>query len=249
MKTCPRCNVEKDVSDFYITKNGVLNAYCKPCWNAYSVEHQKKNKEKYAERKKEYQQEHKDHLREIRRKWRKDNPKKVKAIWERSHEKKRKEIEALKSLIPAPIDKQCFCCKERKLFSEFNKKSINKDGFDGRCKICSRDKLKKFFKENKDKNKVYQNKYIEENRGKINAYNTEARILRRKLSVPHWVNKKEIEKFYKEAQRLTIETGIKHNVDHIVPLKHKDVCGLHVEWNLQVLTGIENVKKSNKFKG
>ena len=52
--------------------------------------------------------------------------------------------------------------------------------------------------------------------------------------------------FYREARLLTKETGKRHEVDHIIPLQGKDVCGLHVPWNLQILVGKENTSKHNK---
>lgn len=60
-------------------------------------------------------------------------------------------------------------------------------------------------------------------------------------------NQKVIQKFYDEAKRLTLETGIEHHVDHIHPLNGKNFCGLHVEWNLQVLIGVENIRKGNRL--
>ena len=67
-----------------------------------------------------------------------------------------------------------------------------------------------------------------------------------KSSTPLWANKKAIKAIYKSCIKTTKETGIKHEVDHIVPLRGEFVSGLHVEWNLQVIKAAENRMKSNK---
>ena len=56
----------------------------------------------------------------------------------------------------------------------------------------------------------------------------------------------EIEEFYKEARRLTEETGVNHVVDHYWPINGKGSCGLHVPWNLRVITQRENDSKGNQ---
>lgn len=65
-------------------------------------------------------------------------------------------------------------------------------------------------------------------------------------AVPAWLTKEhwqEIAQFYMLAQELTISTGVLHVVDHLDPVRGKDRCGLHVPWNLQVVTHARNVKK------
>ena len=87
-----------------------------------------------------------------------------------------------------------------------------------------------------------------EDRKKANwsAYIVERRKKRDK-SIPPWANKSAIRELYIKARQLTLETGIKHEVDHIIPSNHNMVCGLHVENNLQILTESENIRKSNSF--
>ena len=59
--------------------------------------------------------------------------------------------------------------------------------------------------------------------------------------------KLKIRNLYKEAGKLTALTNIPHHVDHIVPLRGRAVCGLHVPWNLQILPGYENIVKGNRL--
>lgn len=71
-------------------------------------------------------------------------------------------------------------------------------------------------------------------------------------ATPRWLTQDQLEQMratYAEAQRLTDVTGIPHHVDHIIPLTHPDVQGLHVPWNLQVLPYDENIRKNNSFDG
>jgi hypothetical protein len=85
-----------------------------------------------------------------------------------------------------------------------------------------------------------------EQKGKWVAY-VIARQTRVKKATPIWADRDVIKEFYIEAQRLTKETGIKHEVDHIIPIQGKLVSGLHVPANLQILTEFENISKSNRF--
>jgi hypothetical protein len=86
--------------------------------------------------------------------------------------------------------------------------------------------------------------WTENNRGIANSLWAKRRA-RKRMAVPAWAKHEEIKKIYKECNRLTKETGVKHAVDHIYPLQSNYMCGLHVENNLQILTAKENNKKYN----
>lgn len=64
---------------------------------------------------------------------------------------------------------------------------------------------------------------------------------------PPWADRFVIEWHYFYAVYLTKETGVLHQVDHVVPLRHPLVCGLHCEANLQAIPASENLAKGNKF--
>jgi hypothetical protein len=68
----------------------------------------------------------------------------------------------------------------------------------------------------------------------------------RKNATPLWADSKAMKVFYDVAADLTAKLGTPHEVDHIVPLQSKIVCGLHNQFNLQVIPLKKNRAKSNK---
>lgn len=70
-----------------------------------------------------------------------------------------------------------------------------------------------------------------------------------KAGVAAWADLRAIEAFYTEAARLTRETGIPHEVDHIIPLSGEVISGLHVETNLQIVPRSVNRRKGQRYEG
>jgi hypothetical protein len=66
-------------------------------------------------------------------------------------------------------------------------------------------------------------------------------------ATPPWILISDLRKFYELAMQLTLETGTKHSVDHIVPLRHPLVSGLNVPANMRVISNSANSSKGNKF--
>lgn len=74
-------------------------------------------------------------------------------------------------------------------------------------------------------------------RSEITAKRRSARMLR----TTQWSDYDAIRHIYEQAKTLGM------HVDHIIPLQGDNVSGLHVEYNLQLLTPEENKKKGNRF--
>lgn len=100
---------------------------------------------------------------------------------------------------------------------------------------------------NEDKNR-YRKRWAEDNTVIVRAL-TKARRRKHRQATPKWLTRKQIaaiRHMYQIAITMSKTTGEAYVVDHIIPLQYPYVCGLHVPWNLRVVTREENAVKSNK---
>jgi len=99
--------------------------------------------------------------------------------------------------------------------------------------------------------RAYRKKYDENNKERRNLRNL-LRKRRHRQATPKWLTEAHhelIKNIYLQARHMTQLTSKKYVVDHVIPLKGRKVCGLHVPWNLEIMTHEANCKKHNKLVG
>lgn len=220
MKACIKCGVLKPLEDFFLrsSSSSVRRGECKSCLCERTNNWRKNNKEKSDQYSKNYR------LR---------NPEKWKEI----------------------------CKNNTKIQYQKNPEKWKRYSRDWRLKNPERvaERVALWMQKNPDWWDTYRKKNAVAIRAKNAAYSKSnpakasqksSRYTARKLrSQPRWLtvfHLAQIEEMYEVAIAVSCQTGIKHHVDHIVPLRGKTVRGLHVPWNLQVIPDEENFYKSNK---
>lgn len=172
--------------------------------------------------------------------------------------------------------KKCTKCRGIKPLDEFYHKSLQKksrakfigpehvgDSFP-KCIDCTREYNRAKAKEHtlkRSKSREKYNKAWSENPIGLSlkreaAYTqpdphlTSIRHILKKSATPPWLTEQhlqDIRDVYTHAKECGLLTGDSYHVDHIVPIKGKTVCGLHVPWNLQVLPAEVNISKKNTY--
>lgn len=195
-----------------------------------------------------------ERYREAGRRWRKANPG---ASAEKSRQYAAKNRERIRELNRRwrELNRGKLLAKQREYWAA-NRDRLLERHKEWRAQNADHIKTKqreKYLRRRKDPQIVAEDRlraktHYEQNRGYY-AIKTKARRKIEKTAMPTWLSAKqaeEIERIYMECAKLTADTGIKHEVDHIVPLCGHSVSGLHVPWNLQILTAEENRAKGNK---
>lgn len=131
----------------------------------------------------------------------------------------------------------------------------------------NKEKVSTYHKEYRTKNKEYlskyRKKYYEENKEYIihksckwaaeNIDIVKERAVRRRMRYKESMenltkfDRDYMRNIYRQAKWISDNTYEKHEVDHIIPLNGDGVCGLHVPWNLQILTKTENAAKGARY--
>lgn len=172
--------------------------------------------------------------------------------------------------------KICSKCEIELPFEEFHKDSTKPDGLRTTCKSCKklsdqsyakrnaekiavgrrkrylknyekeRKQQQEYARNNKDLLRVHHKKYRKNNKGKVNAA-TRKRQADKLNATPVWANLEQIKRIYTACALVSKRTGVEHHVDHIIPLRGENVCGLHVENNLAIIPAKMNLEKGNKY--
>ena len=171
-------------------------------------------------------------------------------------------------------EKICRRCQTAKPATEFRVDPRYRDGLSSWCCQCHRERNSTWAKENRKrlsaKAQAWRDENLEKARGanvrhkrvnKVALYEKHiewvknnrdkrratyaARKSAKLQATPKWADRTAIAAIYRRAVAIERETGKRMHVDHIVPLQHPLVCGLHCEANLQILPGAENESKRN----
>ena len=223
-KTCNTCGETKLIEEFRI-HNGYRRHGCKACAGVKGRKYREENKELLCAKQKIKYQENKEE----------------RCVYSRRYSEKNRDEVNRKKRVAHTKNRDVNNEKRRQWWRDLSPERKDEQ----------RAKNKKHREENKEYRNAQNKIWYNNNKDYKNARDAKRRAAKRN-ALPPWLNSEhdiQIKQFYTQSQRLTEDTGVQHNVDHIVPLQGVHVCGLHVPWNLDVMTAVENSSKGNRYTG
>jgi len=228
MKKCTKCNEVRSLEDFTRdsrSKDG-RHSNCKICTRLRDAKRLNEKKEEINARRRQSNKDRGEEILIKQRIYRENNKDRINALQNKLHKEKMEND---------PVYRETRRQKEREYY--INNKEV--------CDLNS----KKSALKHRERRTITSQKWKQANKDLRASYSAKRRA--KKLNAtPLWLTDEQIDEInsiYKEAKRLQEETGNIYHVDHIVPLINDKVCGLHVPWNLQILTAKENASKGNKL--
>ena len=146
-------------------------------------------------------------------------------------------------------NRECIRCNKVQELSKFNKQCTAKTGYRSICKACQAGEGREYYTRNVERRKATNAKYYEANKARTLERSSKRRASKINAT-PSWYNELDSLAFQEMREKCAILediTGIPHEIDHIIPLQHEKVCGLHYHKNWQILTRAQNRAKHNKL--
>lgn len=160
--------------------------------------------------------------------------------------------------------KQCSKCGQELPKANFSAESAKKDGLKAWCRACNKKYVAEHYQNNKQKyidkaakwkesNEERRAEIVSKHKKNNRAYYTENTAKYRADKdnrTPKCLTAFDhlhIKCLYQVAAMRSRESGQLWSVDHVIPLRGETVSGLHVPWNMQVITLDDNTRKNNKL--
>jgi hypothetical protein len=172
---------------------------------------------------KEYRRVNKDRIRQVEKLYYANNPEVIERRYKKAYNKHKDKIKKLSNK---------YYHKNKEIILQKQKEYFQKK-----------------YPENKQKIKEATRRFRKNNPG-WTAFHCAKYRAKKLKATPPWLTDFDldyIKNLYAQAKWLTQNTETVYHVDHIYPLQGKEVCGLHTPTNLQIITGSENSRKSNKI--
>ena len=220
-RECTKCREYKPWPEYHKGRGPNNKAVqCRTCVGTASLQYYHENKEARTVYRKQYYSENREHLVAVATQWKRDHPD---ANRKQSRDDYHRNKEA-----------------RRAKHAEWVKKNPDKVKESDRRKVKRKPELYRAL------GRASVRRYRENWPDRMAHFEQRRRAAKLRAQ-PKWADEAEIQAVFTLAKYMRGANGHAFHVDHIIPLQHELVCGLHVANNLRIVCATDNLSKHNKF--